>query len=418
MKRSLVVSSIGAAFALAAGSAYGGAFGIATQTGPGTGNANAGGAAGAEDASVVWTNPAAMSALPQGKHFSLSAQVLRPSFKFRNEGSTIPGVLGSGNGSDGGDWAFVPNGYFAMNLGNKLSIGVGVNAPFGLKTEYDSGWIGQRIALNSEIKTVNINPSIAYKVAPNVSIGAGIDAQYLEAKLTNASQLGRSKLKADDVGWGFNLGVVVETAPGTRIGLHYRSSIKYQLKGDASFSAVPAADADIRADLRVPENVSLSIFSAVTPRWELMADLTWTRWSRIKSIVPVCREVSFGVCPVAGNALVGATLPTNWKDTWRISVGANYKYSPTWKLRFGLAYDPTPTNNTDRTARLPDEDRFWLALGAQYAVSKNGKLDLGYAHEFIRDADVNTQVFGTAFRQRGHFDNRADILTLAYSHSI
>ena len=418
MKRSLIATSIGAAFALAAGSAHGGAFGIATQTGPGTGNANAAGAAGAEDASVVWTNPAAMSVLPQGKHFSLSGQVLRPSFKFRNEGSTIPPVLGSGNGGDGGDWAFVPNGYFAMNLDDKLSVGVGVNAPFGLKTEYNSGWIGQRIALSSEIKTVNINPSIAYKVAPNVSIGAGVSAQYLEAELTNASQLGKSKLDADDVGWGFNLGVVVEAAPGTRVGLHYRSSIKYKLKGDASFSAVPAANADVRADLRVPENVSLSIFSAVTPQWELMADLTWTRWSRIKSIVPICREISFGVCPVAGNALVGATLPTHWKNTWRVSVGANYRYSAAWKFRFGLAYDPTPTNNTDRTARLPDEDRFWVALGAQYTMSKNGKIEMAYAHEFVRDADVNTQVFGTAFRQRGHFENRADILTLAYSHSF
>jgi long-chain fatty acid transport protein len=418
MKRSIIGTSVGAVFALAAGSAYGGAFGIATQTGPGTGNAYAGGAAGAEDASVVWTNPAGMAALPQGKHFSLAGHALRPSFKFRNEGSTIPAILGSGNGGDGGDWAFVPNGYFAMSLDNNLSVGVSVNAPFGLKTEYDSGWIGQRIALTSEIKTVNINPSIAYKVAPNVSIGAGLSAQYLEAKLTNASQLGRSKLEADDIGWGFNVGVAMQATPSTRIGLHYRSSIKYKLEGDARFSAVAAANENVHAHLRVPENVSLSIFSAVTPQWEVMADITWTRWSRIKSIVPICDGISFGVCPVAGNALVGATLPTNWKDTWRFSVGANYRYSPIWKFRFGLAYDPTPTNNTDRTARLPDEDRFWVALGAQYTLSKNGKIELGYAHEFIRDADVNTQVFGTAFRQKGHFENRADILTLAYSHSF
>jgi long-chain fatty acid transport protein len=343
---------------------------------------------------------------------------LRPSFKFRDEGSTIPGVLGSGEGGDGGGWEFVPNGYFAMSLGNNLSVGVGVNAPFGLKTEYPSGWIGDRIARSSEIKTVNINPSIAYKVTPNLSIGAGVSVQYLEAELTNASQLGTSKLEADDIGWGFNVGVAMQATAATRIGLHYRSSIKYKLDGDATFSAVPAANESLHADLRVPENVSLSIFSALSPQWEVMADVTWTRWSRIKSIVPVCGGVSFGVCPVAGNPLVGATLPTNWKDTWRFSVGANYRYSPTWKFRFGLAYDPTPTNNTDRTARLPDEDRFWVALGAQYTVSKNGKVELGYAHEFIRDADVNTQVFGTAFRQRGHFDVRADILTVAYTHSF
>lgn len=418
MKRNLIAAAIGAAFASGAGSAYAGAFGIATQSGTGTGNAYAGGAAAAEDASVVWTNPAAMSALAPGKHLSIAAQVLNTSFKFRDEGSTIPAILGSGNGGDGGGWAVVPNGYFAMNVDNKLSVGVGVNVPFGLKTEYNSGWIGQRIALLSEIKTVNINPSIAYKVAPNVSVGAGLSAQYLEAELSNASQLGTSRLKADDIGWGVNVGIMVQASPGTRVGLHYRSSIKYELDGDARFSAVSAANANVRADLRVPEKASLSIVSAVTPLWELMADLTWTRWSRIKSIVPICRGVSFGVCPVSGNALVGATLPTNWKDTWRVGVGANYRYSAAWKFRFGLAYDPTPTNNTDRTARLPDEDRFWVALGAQYAVSKNGKLDLAYAHEFVSDAKVNTRVFGTGFRQIGHFDNRADILTIAYSHSF
>jgi long-chain fatty acid transport protein len=417
MKRTLIGLSI-AAIALSAGPAYGGGFGIGTQTGSGTGNAYAGGAAVAEDASVVWTNPAAMSLLPQGSHLSMSAHVLRPSFKFRNEGSTIPGVLGSGNGGDGGDWAVVPTGHFAMNLGNNLSFGVGLNAPFGLKTEYNDGWIGQRIALKSEIKTVNVNPAIAYRVAPNVSVGAGLSAQYFEAKLTNASALGTSKLEADDFGWGFNAGIAVQASPSTRVGLHYRSSIKYKLDGDARFSAAPAANADIKADLRVPENVSLSIFSAVTPQWDLMADVTWTRWSRIKSIVPTCREASALVCAGSGSPLLGGTLPTNWKDTWRISVGANYKYSPAWKFRFGLAYDPTPTNDDDRTARLPDEDRFWVALGAQYTVSKNGRLEIAYAHEFIRDADVNTTVFGTAFRQRGHFENRADILTIAYSHSF
>jgi len=418
MKRTLIGVSVAAALAATAGSAFGGAFGIATQSGSGTGNAYAGGAAGAEDASVVWTNPAAMSLLPQGKHFSLVAHVLRPSFKFRDEGSTIPGVLGSGNGGDGGDWALVPNTYFAMSLGNNLSLGVGVNAPFGLKTEYDSGWIGQRIALKSEIKTINVNPSIAYKIAPNVSIGVGLSGQYIEAELTNASALGRATLDADDIGWGFNVGLAVQATPSTRLGLHYRSSIKYELEGDAKFSGAPVANADVRAHLRVPENVSLSFFSAVTPQWDVMADVTWTRWSRIKSIVPTCREVSFAVCGGSGAPLLGATLPTNWKDTWRVSLGANYKHSAAWKFRFGLAYDPTPTNNTDRTARLPDQDRFWVALGAQYTLSGSGRIEVGYAHEFLRDAKVDTRVFGTAFRQRGHFDDRADILTLAYSHSF
>jgi long-chain fatty acid transport protein len=416
MKHGVIAISIAAVFAVTARTAYGGGFGIATQGGAGTGNAFSGGAAVAEDASVAWSNPAAMSYLQPGKHLHAAGHLLKPSFKFDNEGSTIPPVLGSGGGGDGGDWAFVPHGAFAMNLGNNWSVGVAVNAPFGLKTDYEEGWVGSRIGLTSEIVSVNANPSVAYRISPTFTIGAGVSVQYLEAELTNASALGTAKLKADDVGYGFNLGIAWQATPSTRIGMHYRSSIKYDLEGKAKFSGASAANAPVKADLRVPENVSLSVFSTVTPQWELMADLTWTRWSRIKSIVPTCERASAVVCAGAGAPLLGATLPTEWKDTWRVGVGANYIHSAAWKFRFGLAYDPTPTRDTYRTARLPDEDRFWVALGAQYRLSPASQIEIGYAHEFIRDAKVNTQVFGTPFRQTGHFNDRVDILTIAYSH--
>lgn len=419
MKTKLIVLAVGVALSGVSGSVLAGAFGIATQAGSGTGNAYSSGAASAEDAQSAFFNPAAMSLLPRGTHVSGSLHFLRPSFKFNDEGSTIPGALGAGSGGDGGDWNYVPNAALATTLSNGLSVGLTVNVPFGLKTHYDAGWIGQRIALMSEIKTVNVNPAISYKVSPSFALGVGINVQYIEAELTNTSALGISNLKANDVGYGWNVGAMFNVSPSTRIGLAYRSSIKYELDGAISFSGVPAANANASADLRTPDSVSLSFFSAVNPKWDVMADLTWTKWSNIKSIIPTCRQASAVVCAGgAGPAILGATLPTNWDDTWRVSVGANYKYSDRMKLRFGLAYDPTPTNDTDRTARLPDQDRFWVALGAQIALSRQGKLEIGYAHEFVRDARVNTQVFGTAFRQTGHFEDRADILSIAYSHSF
>jgi long-chain fatty acid transport protein len=208
-------------------------------------------------------------------------------------------------------------------------------------------------------------------------------------------------------------------SPSTRIGIAYRSSIDYNLEGSVAFSGAPAANANASADLRTPESVSLSFFTALDPKWDVMGDVTWTRWSRIKSIVPTCQQASAVVCVGgAGTPVLGAGLPTEWKDTWRVSLGANYKYNSQWKLRMGIAYDPTPTNDAERTARLPDQDRFWVAVGAQYAVSRQGRLEFAYAHEFVRDARVNTQVFGTGFRQVGHFEDRADILTIAYSHSF
>jgi long-chain fatty acid transport protein len=113
-------------------------------------------------------------------------------------------------------------------------------------------------------------------------------------------------------------------------------------------------------------------------------------------------------------------LPFEWDDTWRFGVGANYKLSAQTKLRFGVAYDETPTNDLTRTPRLPGEDRTWIAFGVQFKPSKAGTLEVGYAHEFISDANVNVPVPGqttcAAGCLRGSFDNKADILSIQYSH--
>lgn len=409
-----------AAMAGFASSAAAGGFAIGTQSGSGTGNAFSGGAAVAEDASVAWYNPAAMAALPSGTHVAGALHALRPSFKFQNTGSTgVFAVPGTGEGGDGGDWALVPNAFFTMDINPQWRFGLALNAPFGLKTDYDAGWRGQLTALKSEIKSVNINPSIAYKISNTVSIGGGVSVQKLDAELSSFSglaALGNVRLDADDVGYGANLGLLVQASPATRFGVTYRSSIKYELEGTAAFSgpAGAAFNGSIRADVRVPESVSFSMFSVVNPRWEVMADITWTRWSRLQQLNVIRTSASAG--GPAGSTL--SSLAFRWDDTWRFGIGANYKANQQTKLRFGFAYDETPTNDVTRTPRLPDQDRLWVAAGVQYRVSKAGVLELGYAHEFVRDANVNVTVPPFPGALVGRFDNRADILSIQYSHSF
>jgi len=421
-KKKLSSLAVAAATAGLVQSAGAGGFAIGTQSGSGTGNAFAGGAAAADDASVAWYNPAAMTVLPAGKQVAGALHALRPSFKFQNTGSTGPvfGAAGASDGGDGGDWAFVPNAFFTMNINPQWRFGLALNAPFGLKTEYDNGWRGQLTGLKSAIKSVNINPSVAYKVSDTVSIGAGISVQKLDAELSafaGSAAAGILTLNADDIGYGANLGLLVQATPSTRFGLTYRSSIKYELEGTAGFSGTAGAllGSSVRADLRVPESVSASFFTALNPNWELMGDITWTRWSRVQQL-NVIRTTATGLGAPAGSTLT--SLAFRWDDTWRFGVGANYKANQQAKFRFGLAYDQTPTNDATRTPRLPDQDRIWLAAGVQYRVSKAGVLEFGYAHEFVRDASVNVAVPGVPGALVGKFDNKADIISVQYSHSF
>lgn len=413
----VVALAVGAALVGLAQGVFAGGFGIGTQSGSGVGNAFAGGAAVADDASVAWSNPAGMTLLPRGRQITGALHVIKPSFKFRNEGSTgVYAAPGTGEGGDGGDWAFIPNGFFTMDVNPQMRFGLALNVPFGLKTEYESGWRGQLTALESEIKTININPSVAFKLNDKVSLGVGVSVQKIEAELSSfAGGAGISTLSADDVGYGFNLGLMAQLTPATRLGVSYRSSIKYDLEGTATFSAVPAGNSNVAADLKVPESFSFSLFHVLNPKWELMGDITRTGWDSIQQL-RVLRTSG----PLAGAVLT--TLQFNWKDTWRYGVGANYKWSDQTKLRFGLALDRTPTNDVDRTARLPDQDRTWVAFGVQHRLSKAGVLELGYAHEFVKDARVNNNVPGftncAAGCLTGSFENQADIFSVQYSHSF
>src|SRR6185503_7929472 len=187
-------------------SALAGGFAIGIQSGSATGNAVAGGAAVAEDASVVWSNPAGMMELKQSRQLTTAIHVFRPSFKFQDTGSTGAFAAG-GNGGEGGDWSYVPNAVFTTPITDRLRVGLAITAPFGLTTRYEQGWRGQLVALKSQIQTVNLNPAIAYRVNPMLSIGAGLNAQMIRAKLSSFSgvgALGNVDLDADDVGFGFN----------------------------------------------------------------------------------------------------------------------------------------------------------------------------------------------------------------------
>lgn len=414
LKVRLAHAAVVAALAGISGAAVAGGFGVGTVSGSGTGNAYSGGAAVAEDSSVAWTNPAAMTLLAPGTAVSGVGHIIFPSSDFRNGGSTgVFAAPGTGEGGDGIGSALIPNFYLTTAITERLRLGLSVNVPFGLGTNYDQGWRGQLTALESHIETININPSLAYKVTDRFSLAAGFSVQKVDATIsafTGAAATGNLKLEAADTSFGVNVGAMMQATPSTRFGATYRSKVRYKLEGSAYFTGpVTAGNGLARADITMPDSASLSAFHVLNSQWELMADLTWTGWSSIKRL-----DVIRTNGPLAGQVLT--TLQFGWKDTLRLGVGANYKYSDRIKLRMGLAFDPTPTNDVDRTPRLPDQDRTWVAFGAQYKLSKQGTVEVGYAHEFVKDSTVSATPNPAIGRLNGSFENKVDILTLSYSH--
>jgi long-chain fatty acid transport protein len=404
----LLAVVVGLAFAGLETQALASGFQVLEQNASGLGNAYAGSAAVAEDASTVFFNPAGLTRLGGGQ-VVVGADAIKPSAKFSNKGSVgasnapLPGTKPvGGNDGDAGGWALVPNGYFSYSVSKIWSLGAGFNEPFGLKTEYDPSWAGRYIAIKSELKTFAFNPVVACKIYDGVSIGAGPVYQWAQADLTNAKNFGAAgdglaQLKGDDWAWGFNAGVLWQALPSTRLGVNYRSSIKYTLTGTSSLSTpvplsslpaatqarVLAANGNAKADMRLPDSATLSLVQQLTPEWELLGDISWTHWGVFSEL----RVVN-------DNGMELSNVPERWKDTWRFAVGGNYKPHAQWKLRFGAAYDQSPVKNEYRSPRIPDSDRYWLAIGGQYAPVNSLAIDVGYAYVFVRNTSINDVVHG------------------------
>ena len=443
MNKRLVAASTLATVVGLSGKAAAVGFGLEHQSVSNLGYAFAGGAANAEDASTIFWNPAGLTRLP-GRQVVLGLNAIYGSAGFRDQGSTSPAgpafPITGGNGGNPVGLSWIPNFYYATDLGRDLKVGIGVNSPFGLKTKYPADWMGRYHAIDSVIHSVNINPAIAWKIHDRLSLAGGVNLQYFKATLSNAIDFGTAcfaspagpaacagagilpqtadgfvKMKGDSWGVGWNVGALFEATSDVRVGIAYRSSIKHDIEGSATFTnpALPgpfaaltaaAADTGARSTIRVPDSLSLSLYNQVAPKWSLLADLTWTGWSKVKE-----QRIRFD------NGTPDAVTPANWRDTFRLSLGTGYRLDNRWTLRAGIAYEESAIPDAFRTPRLPDNAHTLLGLGFNYRISKAGSLDFGYMHAFVKDAPVNTSAPG-AGTIVGTYEVSADVVGVQYNH--
>jgi long-chain fatty acid transport protein len=301
-------------------------------------------------------------------------------------------------------------------------------------TDYPSDWVGRYQALYSSLTTYNIQPTVAWKVNPNLSVGAGLQIQYAEAELSQAidfasiidastgavvyapgSVTGVGTVKGSDWSLGYTLGALYKFNQDTRIGASFRSEVNHTLTGDATTTGVPSVSTLIAlfqstgasAALTTPAVASAGVYHQFDKRWAVMGDVSWTNWSSFKTLT-----VDYD------NALRSDTVTEeNWKDSWFVSLGVSYKPADQWTLRAGVAYDQSPVPDVYRTPRIPDSDRYWLSVGVAYDLSQTVQIAAAYTHIFAEDATVSLTddlTGSTAFRSSlsGVYSNSVDILSM------
>jgi long-chain fatty acid transport protein len=286
-----------------------------------------------------------------------------------------------------------------------------------------------------------VSPTLAFDIVDGLSIGAGLQAQYVDAELSNAidfgsiaagipalapiarptQQDGKARVTGDDWGFGWTLGLLYQPWTGTRFGLSYRSHVRHELDGNARFNldsegvgqAIAGAtgaftNTGATAKLETPESLLFGVYHDIDEQWSVMANASWTRWSRVKEL-----RVRFD-----NPDQPDSVTESDWTDTWFVAAGTTYRPTPSWAIRLGAAYDQSPVPNRTRTPRVPDSDRYWLSVGASYAWSDAMDFTFGYAHIFSPEGSVRLQSEQPGNGPRGNLsgdvDASVDIVSLQF----
>jgi len=399
-------TALAIAVAIVSTSAWSAGFQLNEFSSSGLGRAYSGEGAIADDAGNASRNPALIMMFDRPT-FSAGAIFVDPGVDITGRSPTGASL----NSDNIAPTAWVPNLHFVAPINEQFGWGASVTSNYGLATEFNNNYAAGAYGGTTDLETLNLNLSGAYRLDNHWSFGAGFDAVYAKAKIERyAGDLGRivagsgrlppalarqvagipgdtqiAYLKGDEWGFGWNAGILYEIDKNNRYGLTYRSEVKIDFDGDYK-SSLPSAYNQILGNfglpmgtdgrttggsltLNLPEMWELSGYNRVAPQWAIHYSLTYTSWSQFQEL----KATNSG----------GDTLfykDESFRDAYRIALGTTYYMDDNWTFRTGIAFDDSPVPADKRSISIPDQDRFWLSAGATYAFNKDASIDAGVSY--------------------------------------
>jgi long-chain fatty acid transport protein len=393
------------------------------------GLASAGWGARAQDASTVFTNPAGMTRL-DGIQFLGAGQLLWANTKFSIGSGTSP-LLGRDDGGyaiGSGGWFAGGGGYLSYSVSPDLKLGVAMTGNFGAPLIYNNDWVGRYYVQEGTLIGLSFVPAIAYRVSDKLSLGASVNAMYgiyrNQVAINNVDPSfgdGRLKLEDNALGWGGNLGLLYEIGAGTRLGLTWSSQVNLDFKAPLEFSGIAPGLAtalnnrglltsQLKVGIKVPQQVMGSLFTQVNDRWAVLGSVGWQEWSKFG-------QVQLGIDDTTNPT--GVTTELDFKNTWHVALGAQYRLSDPWLLNFGIAYDSGFQDSSSVSPLMPVNAAWRLGVGGQQQLSKNAFW--GVAAEYLYGGTLDTKLqsetpvaLGGRGNLEGAFNNVGTIFLAAY----
>ncbi len=321
------------------------------------------------DASSAYFNPASMTLLPDSQ-FMLGTQMVVPYFNFSKSSSTT--IFGN-NGGNAGNLIPGLGMYFAYSYSPKVKIGLSLNSPFGGEMTYANGWVGRFYVQQVTFYTINLNPSVAWQVSDWAALGAGFSVEYINLQETVGLPIpgvpisGQAKISLANVAPGFNLGVLFTPYKTTQIGIAYRSQIVHHLSGSTTLLGL-AATPSTTSKLVDPAEVIISAAQSIGNQFKLLAEAGWANWSTMRDTLITVKGLT-------------ATIPQDWRSTYRLGLGGQYQATDKLMLQLGLSFDSSPTSSGKRLPDLPMDKQVRIGAGFSYRIIQ--PVTLAASYEYI-----------------------------------
>lgn len=384
-------------------SAFSAGFQVNEHSANGLGRAMAGQAAKPENASVLATNPAAITAFDKAQ-FSAQVSYLDPEVDIRGDMTTSVGgatITSDASAEDIAESAVIPSVFYAAPVNDKFSWGIGLFTSYGLSTDYSDDYNALHYADEAEIISFTVNPAVAWKATDTLSLGLGLNVTYADAKISTSipqvfgqvmgnpalGNLTIVEMAGDDIGYGWNAGVFWQPADGTNVALSYRAETQLELAGEikSDLGVLIPEVAELynqggSLDLNFAAVTELAIDQEIDEQWSVQASVNYTDWSTFDKL-----EANLD----SGYDLL--LKEEDFEDTWRWSAGVTYQYDEKLTLRAGYAYDEGAVSFAHRSLSIPDTDRHWVSAGATWALTDDTSVDMAYVYIKGREAAVSQQ---------------------------
>ena len=400
---------------LFAPAAWGGALWLYEAGTPDLGTASAGRAALATDASTAGTNPAGMTHLDRSQML-VSVQGLYINSRFDTEMSDF----GGGDGGNAG--GFMPSGslHYVHRVTDDLSLGIVAGSYLGMGVDYGNDWAGRYYTTEVELLTYGINPGVGYRVNNWLSLGAGVSVLYasLDQKvaINNGAVPGQAglddgslELDDNDVGYGFNLGLMLTPRDDTRFGLSYRSEVDLEFEDAASLKDIGPvlqgllnlsglAGSEVDIDMTLPQAVMLSAYHQLTDRWAIMGNIGWQDWSEFGK-----QELT-----LKSTTTNSFTKDLEYDDIWHFALGAQYRFTEGWLWSVGAAYDTSPVDDADKVSPdLPMDRQIRIGTGIQYDWNEDVTVGVAYEYADLGEAEMDREGGPLQGSLKGEYDPNA-----------